>query len=72
MTELVHTKAELLRKQEDRRIAAEFYEMRKEYPEAKVSRIIKSLADSRKFKSTSPYGIRAALIRSRAIPARLK
>ena len=72
MTELIRTKAELLRRQEDRRVADEFYQMRKAYPYAKVGRIIASIAASNKFKSKSTYGIRAALIRSNAIPAKQK
>lgn len=66
MTELILTQTERMRIDQDQRIAREFKDMTAAHPDASPARIMRSIAASGKYKSTSFYGIRAALVRSGA------
>lgn len=72
MTELILTKAERMRRDQDQRIAKEFRDMSAAHPGASAARIMRSIAESGKYTSGSFYGIRAALIRSGAYTPKTK
>lgn len=64
MTELIITEAQRLRMYEDQRISAEYRAMREAHPGVSPSRIMRSIAAAGKFRATSFFGIRSALIRT--------
>jgi hypothetical protein len=72
MTELVTTQIERLRAHEDQRILTEYKEMREQYPDAAYMRIVRSIAQSGKFRAKSVAGVRAALIRTGAVVPKRK